>query len=66
MPLPPHEPQALADMLPRPPIPTVPVPLQLPQTLPAFMAASWRFWSSDLNIFTPFRGVVGGEGSLSL
>ena len=50
MPLPPQSPQGLEDIEPRPPIPTVPVPWQLLHAFFEATAASWRFWSSDLNI----------------
>jgi hypothetical protein len=51
-PEPPQVPHTLELAAPRPPMPTVPVPLHFGQTRFAAMAASWRFWSSDLNNLT--------------
>jgi hypothetical protein len=49
MPEPPHELQTDDVAAPRPPFPTVPVPLHELQAFPAAAAASWRFSSGDLN-----------------
>lgn len=64
---PPQDPHVEAVAAPRPPMPTVPVPLQREQMLSAFAAASRLLSSSDLNISPPWvnRILPLGGGSIS-